>query len=433
MAWDLRGDQRFIRRLVPAELGDSFSDLAAPAPDGKAVAYFDSTTATEQREDDPLPRRHHRRARRADPSRHSNWSWRPDGEHFATADADGFVRVWDWRRGELIAERQVTQGDIAGIAYTHDGRRIVVGDRSGAVYQIDATALRPVADRVQLDRAVRNVFTAPNSRIAFALLRGDAYTSIDFDEGRVVQRDAGLAPSWVDASPDGTSLAVGATTGEVGVIDLRSGEWVRPPVDAHEGWVQRVAYAPDGATFASAGNDGQVASGTARPARELPPWYQGAGHVWATVEFQPDGHTLIVVGRDGNVHTIDTRLDSWIDRACSIGGTQPHPARMGRGHPRPPLPRNLPRSERQQGPGGVIRVRRPPAQAAHDATVPKAPTSRSGVPDGYRSSSFRGGVRHRARRWCAEGIRVTGRRVDSSSKGWRVGCELSVSRRQRGE
>ena len=40
----------------------------------------------------------------------------------------------------------------------------------------------------------------------------------------------------------------------------------------------------------------------------------------ATVEFQPDGHTLLVAGRDGAVQTLDTRLESWIDRACDVAG-----------------------------------------------------------------------------------------------------------------
>jgi hypothetical protein len=30
--------------------------------------------------------------------------------------------------------------------------------------------------------------------------------------------------------------------------------------------------------------------------------------------------TLLVAGRDGAVHAIDTRLESWIDRACDAAG-----------------------------------------------------------------------------------------------------------------
>ena len=47
--------------------------------------------------------------------------WRPDGHLFATAGADGFVRVWDWRTAELLAERTVAPGHIAGLDYTVDG------------------------------------------------------------------------------------------------------------------------------------------------------------------------------------------------------------------------------------------------------------------------------------------------------------------------
>ena len=245
--WDLRGDRRLIGRIAGAVPGDSFSQLALPAPDGNAVAYLDSTVRGEP--GDTIRFRDVTTGELGDPiaTGDTNWGadWRPDGEQFATAEADGFVRVWDWRRGGLIAEREVAQGYVGGIAYTHDGRRIVVGERSGAVFQVDAETLRPVGDRVELDREVREVFTAPDGRTVLVLLAGGAYASIDVVEGDVVLHDdLGVDPAWLDVSPDGTRLAVGATTGEVGVIDLRSGEWVRPPIDAHGGWVQRVAYAP---------------------------------------------------------------------------------------------------------------------------------------------------------------------------------------------
>jgi WD40 repeat protein len=102
------------------------------------------------------------------------------------------------------------------------------------------------------------------------------------------------------------------------VIDLGSGQCVRPPIDAHGGWVQRVAYAPDGATFASSANDGQVTLWDGRTGEPLATLVPGDSNVWAFVEFQPDGHTLLVAGRDGAVHTMDTRLESWIERACVV-------------------------------------------------------------------------------------------------------------------
>jgi WD40 repeat protein len=323
LAWDLRGDRRLLRRVARPVSGDSFSVRAVPAPDGKTVAYFDSTVVGKQ--GDTIRFRDVTSGQLGDPiaTGHSNRDavWRPpDSEQFATTDEDGIVRVWDWRRGELIAEQKVSEGYVGGIAYTHDGQRIVVGERSGTVFQVDAETLRPVGDRIELDRDVRKVFTAPDGTV-LVLLTGDAYASIDFVEGTVVHRDdLGVDPAWLDVSPDGTRLAVGATTGEVGMIDLGSGEWVRPPIDAHEGWVERVAIAPDGATFASSGHDGQVTLWDGRTGDRLATLQPGDENVWTTVEFQPDGHTLLVAGRDGAVYTLDTRLESWIDRACDVAG-----------------------------------------------------------------------------------------------------------------
>jgi WD40 repeat protein len=324
LVWDLRGDRRLVRRIAQAMPGNSFSDLAVPAPDGQAIAYLDNTVRGEGRE--MIRFRDVTTGELGDPitTRHSNWGadWRPpDGEQFATAEGDGFVRVWDWRRGDLIVERKVSQGYVGGIAYTHDGRRIVVGERSGAVFQLDAETLTPIGDRIELDRRVRQVVTTPDGRTVLALLAGDAYASIDLIEGNIAYRDdLGVDPTWLDVSPNGTRLAIGATSGEVGVINLASGEWVRPPIDAHGGWVQRVAYGPDGATFASSGSDGQVTLSNGGTGELLATLVPGGPNAWAAVEFQPDGHTLLVASRDGAVRTIDTRLESWIDRACAVAG-----------------------------------------------------------------------------------------------------------------
>ena len=329
--------------------GDSFSELAVPAPDGKAVAYFDSTVRSEQR--DTIQFRDVTTGELGGPiaTGHSNWGadWRPDGEQFATAEADGFVRVWDWRRGDLIVERKVAQGYVGGIAYTHDGRRIVVGERSGAVFQVDAETLTPVGDRVELDREVREVFTAPDGRTVLVLLTGDAYASIDLVEGNVEYRDdLGVDPAWLDVSPDGTRLAVGATTGEVGVIDLASGEWVRPPIDAHGGWVQRVAYAPDGATFASSGNDGQVTLWDGRTGEQLATLVPGGPNVMGRRRVPARrSHPARRRPRWRRPHHGHTtrELDRPGLRRCRA---QPHRRRMGRDHRRPPLPRNLSSSSR---------------------------------------------------------------------------------------
>jgi WD40 repeat protein len=322
LAWDLGGDQRFIRRVVEPEPQDSFSARAVPAPDGKAVVYFKNTTFDQRQS--TIQFRDVATGQLGQPiaTGHDNWgaAWRPDAEQFATTDGDGFVRVWNWRRSELVAEQKVAQGYVGGIAYSADGQKIVVGERSGALLQVDADTLEPIGDRIQLDAVIQEVFTTPDASTVLALLADNSYAQVDLDDHAVVKTPLGVDPAWVDLSPDGTRLAVGAATGEVGVADSRTGEWVRPPAGSHDGWVQRIIYAPDGSIVVSAGHDGQVKVWDGRTGEPLATIAPGSHDVWADVEFLPDGHTVIVATRDGAVYTWDTRVDQWIEFACRVTG-----------------------------------------------------------------------------------------------------------------
>ena len=81
-----------------------------------------------------------------------------------------------------------------------------------------------------------------------------------------------------------------------------------------------MTWAPDGTHFASAGADGRVIlwdGRTGEPLVEVPLGKPGSTTI---ATFLPDGHTLIVATTDYEVFTIDTRLETWIDRACAIAG-----------------------------------------------------------------------------------------------------------------
>jgi WD40 repeat protein/tetratricopeptide (TPR) repeat protein len=323
-AWDLRGEQGFVRRVESPAGETPFADLAVPAPDGKAVASFH--TSESGRRGDTIRFRDLSRARLSDPiaTSHANWApaWRPPRwEQLATADGDGFVRVWDWRSGQLVAEHQVADGYIGGIAYSDDGRRLVIGERSGRVFAVNPDTLQPLGAQVGLDDPVRDVFTGPDPDRVLVLLGGGSYATVDLATGQVLRRvDLEVDPTWLDLSPDGTRLAVGTSAGRVGLAEVESGEWIQPPRDGHDGWVWRVSFAADGSRFASSGQDGQVRlwdGRTGTPVAALTPDRPG---VWTTVEFLPDDTTVIIADRDGAVYTWDTRPESWIARACAMAG-----------------------------------------------------------------------------------------------------------------
>jgi WD40 repeat protein/DNA-binding SARP family transcriptional activator len=323
-AWDLRGDQGVVRRLEPPAAQVPFADLAVLAPDGKSVAFLHSGGSA--RQGDTVRMRDLSSGRLGDPiaiGRHNSAvAWRPPRwEQFATADSDGFVRVWDRRSGGPVTERQVAEGYIGAIAYRGDGRRLVIGERSGRVSEVDADTLQQVGANVQLVGPVRGVFTGPDPDRVVVLLRDGSYAVVDLAAGRVVERhDLRVDVSSLDLSPDGSHMAVGTTSGRVGLAVVDSGRWTQPPSEGHKGWVQRVSFAADGSAFATSGNDGQVRlwdGHTGAPLAGLTPDKPG---VWTTVEFLPDSATVIIADRDGAVYTWDTRPEHWIEQACAVAG-----------------------------------------------------------------------------------------------------------------
>ncbi|MHC4996387.1 MAG: WD40 repeat domain-containing protein, partial [Planctomycetota bacterium] len=54
-------------------------------------------------------------------------AWRPDGEQFATASADGLCRVFNTKDFKNTTTFNGHSGPVLGITFTHDGQSIVSG------------------------------------------------------------------------------------------------------------------------------------------------------------------------------------------------------------------------------------------------------------------------------------------------------------------
>jgi WD40 repeat protein len=183
LAWDLDGARRLAPRVAIAEpvaspAGYPLEYFARSSPTGEAVAYvtITQTAATEQtatvqwldvrsgEAGDVIDTGH------PDIGSHA---WRPDGRRFATTGQDGFVRVWDWRTGDLVTERRAAQAPVTGLDYNSDGTRLIMGEEAGAIRTIDAETLKPVGRTAQLDddHEVIGVFASPDDRTAIAHLR----------------------------------------------------------------------------------------------------------------------------------------------------------------------------------------------------------------------------------------------------------------------
>jgi WD40 repeat protein len=256
---------------------------------------------------------------------HSQWgafTWRPDGERFATAGGDGLVRLWDPTTGARLVEHNVAVTHIAGLDYTHDGRRLVVGERTGDIYAIDAETLQPVSKVVHTGRQLVFAFASPEGRRAAGVTRDGRVVIVDLLEGRVLHvSDTGMEPFIGAFSPDGQRFAVtGWRTGQTRLLDVASGRWLGPPRVGHDGSAWYLAFAPDGTTFVSGGSDGAVSQWDGHTGALLATVHPGTTDWDVSPIFLRDGHTVVIASMDGSVSTWDTRPQQWVDFACKVVG-----------------------------------------------------------------------------------------------------------------
>jgi WD40 repeat protein/DNA-binding SARP family transcriptional activator len=324
LAWDLEGSRRFVaQHRAPAP--PSNADYAIVTRNGELIIYvsglsgqpdgmqFLDLTANEM---GPLIGVGHGGIGDVRPRP-------PDYDQVATTGRDGFVRIWERSTGRLISERQVDGGRLS---YSADGERILVGTADGEISVIDADTLEPLAPPILLDHRVLRLQTSPDNRTAIALTSAPGIALVDTIDGTVLhERRIELNPISADFSPDGARAAIATETGEVGVLDVSTAEWVRAPIDGHHNTAITVRYSADGDTLVSGGLDGRVALWDGNTGVLLGS-VVASPNVAAAAGFAPDGHTVIIASTDGTMARWDIQLEQWISAACGIAGRSLTPA-----------------------------------------------------------------------------------------------------------
>ena len=325
-AWDVGGERRLVRRVrAGVGPGPVAGPLVVPAPDGEVVAYMEPTPATQDRADS-IRLLDVTTGRLLEPlvGTYQNWGvWRPPGADHLAVPGDRTIRVWDWRSGDVVMEKEVAQGPVEALAYTPDGSNLIVGERAGYVYQVRASDLVANGPRIAVAGTLHEVIWAGRDRVLAVLERRSeiVLSLVDLRGGRTLStRPLEVDVTHADVSPDGRRLAVGALNGEVGILDLDSGDWVKEPVRAHQGFVLRVDFSADGSLLVSSGDDGRVRLWDGRSGSPRESTTIGRVGVPSAAIFQPDGHTLLLAAADGSVRRWDTRVSSWVSLACERAG-----------------------------------------------------------------------------------------------------------------
>src|SRR5262245_12102110 len=231
----------------------------------------------------------------------------PEGRRLASADAggrrdtagrvqSGEVKGWDAVTGEDLLTLKGHTGEVNGVAFSPDGKRLASGcgevGSPGEVKLWDAESGKLLHSLRGHTREVTKVAFSSDGKYLASASSDQTVKLWDPQTGkelRVLRGHTGFA--WGLAfSPDSKQLASGDTDGTVKLWSLETGKQVRS-FKAHSHPVFGLAYSPDGKRLASSSGDRTVKLWDAATGQQLLT-LRGHSEMVPGVAFSPDGRRL---------------------------------------------------------------------------------------------------------------------------------------------
>jgi eukaryotic-like serine/threonine-protein kinase len=240
-------------------------------------------------------------------------AFHPLGKHVASAGLDRKVKVWDLATGRAVFTKPIDVHNRFGtariVAFSPDGRQLAAG-RDGAVIVWDWRNRKILHTLPGHERLAISVAFGPDGRLASGSWRGTVklwdvnHRDAEQEESPIRTLPDHRHPvSALSFSPNGGRIASASFDRSVKVSDARSGE-VLHTLRHTTGLVLGVAFSPNGRRIASAGEDKIVRLWDATTGREVLS-LRGHKDPCGCVAFSPDGHRLATAGRDRTIRIWD--------------------------------------------------------------------------------------------------------------------------------
>lgn len=229
----------------------------------------------------------------------------PDGNLFATGNADGKLRVWQVTDGRKLLTCEEHSSWIASVAFSPDSQMVATAsfDQTIKIWSL-ATGQCLKTLRGHTGRLWTVRFSPDGQWLASA---GDDQTIKlwDLTTGNCVQTFIGHKGCiWtVNFTPEGNILASGGDDHSIRLWDIQTGQLLHV-LQGHTSWVRGVVFCPDRETLVSASSDHTVKLWNIKTGTCFDT-LKGHHHLITSVALSSDGRTLASGSQDCTVRIWD--------------------------------------------------------------------------------------------------------------------------------